>query len=119
MKISNPIRSKQSTKPTLWNDAVVIEQNNQGTANFSWEDNPVGDNAIYFQVVSNSQNDLLSGTYTYDNQFQYYKTRNVVLNVTTTEPSILTSKAQYNFTLMDVSEDNWVNWVVQKSFIAE
>lgn len=116
IKISNPIRLKQIIKPTLWNDEVEIEELQAGMPNFQWADNPVGDNAIYFQVISNPQNDLLSGTYTYENRFQYYNTDNVVLNVTTQKPPDLISNTQYNFTLMDVSEDNWVNWVVQKPF---
>ena len=116
VKISNPIRSKQLRKPTLWNDVVVISESSLGMPTFEWEDNPVGDNAIYFQVISDDENNLLSGTYTYENKFQYYNTDNVVLNVTTQTPPNLTSKVPYNFTLMDVSVDNWVNWVVQKSF---
>jgi hypothetical protein len=116
IKISNPIRSKQITKPTLWDDAVLIDEPQSGMPNFQWEDNPVGGNAIYFQVVSDSGNNLFSGTYTYENRFQYYRTDNVVLNVTTQAPPALVSKTLYNFTLMDVSVDNWVNWVVQKSF---
>ena len=116
IKISNPIRSKQITKPTVWTDAVTIDQTQLGMPNFIWEDNAVGDNAIYFQVISDNQNNLLSGTYTYENHFQYYNTSNVVLNVTTQTPPLLTAGDNYNFTLMDVSEDNWVNWVVLKTF---
>lgn len=116
IKISNPIRTKQITKPTVWNNDVTIDQSVTGMPNFIWEDNPVGDNAIYFQVVSDELDNLLSGTYTYDNQFQYYNTSNVVLNVTTQEPPDLINENVYNFTLMDVSLDNWVNWVVLKTF---
>ena len=119
IKISNPIRTKQLTKLTLWNDAVLIDQSVSGMPDFSWTDNPVGDNAIYFQVVSDVNNNLLSGTYTYDNQFQFYKTSNVVLNVTTQTPPNLINGNSYNFTLMDVSLDNWVNWVVLKTFNAQ
>lgn len=119
IKISNPIRSKQITKPTLWNDEVSINQFQPGMPVFNWIDNPVGDNAIYFQVLSDAEDNLLSGTYTYENQFQYYKTDNVVLNVTTQPVPDLISQDIYNFTLMDVSEDNWVNWVIQKSFTSE
>ena len=97
------------TKPTLWNDEVVIVETPPNMPVFRWEDNAVGDNAIYFQVISDSQNNLLSGTYTYENLFQYYNTDNVVLNVTTQTPPDLVPKASYNFTLVDVSSDNWVN----------
>lgn len=119
IKISNPIRTKQISKPTVWNDEVLINQSQSGMPHFMWEDNPEGDNAIYFQVVSDETNSLLSGTYTYENNFQYYKTSNVVLNVTTQLPPDLILMRNYNFTLMDVSLDNWVNWVIQKSFVAE
>jgi len=119
IKISNPIRSKQITKPTVWTDAVTIDQSQSGMPKFVWENNAVGDNAIYFQVLSNSANDLISGTYTYDNYFQFYNTDNVVLNITSEIPSSLILDEEYNFTLMDVSEDNWVNWVVLKTFLAQ
>ncbi|MGB5417363.1 hypothetical protein [Algibacter sp.] len=119
IKISNPIRSRQISKPTVWNDNVIINQSQSGMPNFMWEDNPEGGNAIYFQIVSDENDNLLSGTYTYENQFQYYNTNNVVLNVTTQTPPDLILNENYNFTLMDVSLDNWVNWVIQKSFIAE
>ena len=119
VKISNPIRSRKISKPTVWNDAVSINQSQVGMPGFLWEDNAYGDNAIYFQVVSDAQNNLLSGTYTYENHFQYYNTTNVVLNVTTQTPPALVLDNEYSFTLMDVSEDNWVNWVVLKTFRIE
>lgn len=116
IKISNPIRSKQISKPTVWTDAVTINQSEATMPSFTWQDNAAGDNAIYFQVISDSQNNLLSGTYTNENTFQYYNTNNVILNITTQTPPNLIHDNTYNFTLMDVSEDNWVNLVVQKMF---
>ena len=119
IKFSNPIRSKQISKPSVWNAEVVINQSQSGMPIFNWANNPVGDNAIYFLVVSDENDNLLSGTYTYENQFQYYNTSNVVLNITSQTPPDLVLSENYNFTLMDVSLDNWVNWVIQKQFIAE
>ena len=119
IKMSNPIRSKQFSKPTIWNDEVAINQSPSGMPKFIWENNPYEDNAIYFQVVSDENDNLLSGTYTYENHFQYYNTNNVVLNITTQTPPDLVLSENYNFTLMDVSQDNWVNWIIQKPFIAE
>lgn len=116
IKISNPIRIKQKSKGTVWNDDVNIDQTIPETPKFKWTDNPFGDNAIYFQVVTNAENDLLSGTYTFENEFQYYNTSNVVLNITIETPPVLISNQSYNFTLMDVSLDNWVNHVAQKNF---
>lgn len=120
IKISNPIRSKQISKPTVWNDEVEIDQSQPEMPVFTWQNNAFGDNAIYFQVVTDEQDNLLSGTYTFENQFQYYNTSNVVLNITTETPPSLSVGTSYNFTLMDVSEDNWVNLVVlNKNFIAQ
>ena len=120
IKISNPIRIKHQTKSTVWIDTVTINQTISGMPVFSWQDNAEGDNAIYFQVISDAQDNLLSGTYTYESMFQYYNTNNVVLNVTTQiPPPDLISGNDYNFTLMDVSLDNWVNLVITKSFIAQ
>lgn len=117
IKLSNPIRTKQITKPSIWNDAVTVETTLMPT--FNWEANAFGDNAIYFQVVSNAQNDFLSGTYTTENEFQYYKLSNVILNITRLTPPELQNNTPYNFTLMDVSIDNWVNLISQKAFITK
>ncbi len=119
IKISNPIRTKQIVKPTVWSDKVTIDQQTTIMPKFTWENNAFGDNAIYFQVVSDTQDNLLSGTYTFENQFQYYNTTNVVLNITTETPPNLVLGSFYNFTLMDVSEDNWVNTVIEKTFEAQ
>ena len=120
IKISNPIRSKPISKPTVWNASVTVDQSVSTMPKFSWLDNAYGDNAIYFQVVSDNKNNLLSGTYTFDNWFQYYNTSNLVLNITTQVPPGLQVNETYNFTLMDVSEDNWVNaLVLNKTFVAE
>jgi len=119
VKISNPIRTRQISKPSVWDEDVSINQDEIGMPNFSWINNEFGDNEIYFQIISNLQNNLLSGTYTFENQFQYYNTSNVVLNITTETPPELSIGTSYNFTLMDVSEDNWVNLVIEKTFEAQ
>jgi len=120
IKISNPIRTKQLSKASNWTDEVDIDQDVSTMPKFNWEKDQFGDNAIYFQIVSDEQNNLLSGTYTLESTFQYYNTSNVVLNITTETPPTLLIGAPYNFTLMDVSEDNWVNlFILNKSFIAE
>jgi len=115
IKISNPIRTKKVTKPSVWNDAVTINNTNTLMPEFNWEVNAVGENAIYFQVVSSVNNDLISGTYTFESNFKFYDLSNVVLNITEGIPQ-LENATDYNFTLMDVSLDNWVNIITQKAF---
>ena len=51
--------------------------------------------------------------------FQFYEVSNVVLDINTTTPEDLVLETEYNFTMMGVSEDNWVNLFIQESFIAE
>lgn len=118
IKMSNPIRTKQIEKPTVWNDEVNIDQEQVLMPKFTWQENAVGDNAIYFQVVSNANNDLISGTYTLESNFTFYDLSNVVLNISEGAPE-LESLNNYNFTLMDVSIDNWVNIVTQKAFVTQ
>jgi len=117
IKISNPILTKSIAKPTIWDNVVNVDQTEASMPKFTWQDNTTGDNAIYFQVISGVNNSLLSGTYTFEPNFQYYNTQNVVLNITTQTPPQLIVNTEYNFTLMDVSEDNWVNLVIEKSFV--
>lgn len=120
IKISNPIRSQQITKPTVWEDIVTVNQDTKGMPSFKWKDNFTGDNAIYFQILSDIQDNLLSGTYTYQPFFQFYKLDNVVLNVTRETPPVLVPNNTYRFTLMDVSLDNWVNLAtLNKNFVSE
>ena len=119
IKVSNPIRIKQNTKPSVWTDTIEIDQQQMGMPEFTWTDDAFGDNAIYFQVLADAQGDLLSGTYTYDNHFQYYNTANVVLNITQENPPDLIQGQTYSFTIMDVSADNWVNAVFTKTFIVQ
>ncbi|CAL2103979.1 conserved protein of unknown function [Tenacibaculum sp. 190130A14a] len=113
---SNPIRIKNQSKPTEWIDEVAIDFPEATTPKFSWNDGTVKENAIYFQVVTDANETLLSGTYTFEKMFQYYNLSNVVLNVTRETPPALILGSNYGFTMMGVSEDNWVNLVIQKSF---
>ncbi len=115
---SNPIRLKQASKPTEYNNAIVIDQTESLMPLFTWEDGIFPDNAIYFQVISDANNDFISGTYTFDKWFQYYKLTNVVLDINRTVPSDLMLNDQYNFSMLAVSLDNWVNLIIEKPFTA-
>lgn len=116
LHLSNPIRLKHHTKPTEFVDKIEVDISTRGMPIFRWDDGIIKENKIYFQVVSNIEDNLLSGTYTFQKQFQYYKLNNVVLNITQDTPPQLDIMNVYNFTLMGVSEDNWVNLFVEKSF---
>ncbi|WP_299218031.1 hypothetical protein [uncultured Aquimarina sp.] len=116
LHLSNPIRLKHITKPTEFTNEVAITTVIEAMPSFSWNDGFIDDNRIYFQLVSDTDDELLSGTYTFQKQFQYYKLDNVVLNITQGTPPQLDLMDSYNFTLMGVSEDNWVNLFIEKNF---
>lgn len=116
LRTAQPIRLKHQTKFTEWIESVSIDNSDVLQPIFSWNDGNIDENEIYFQVLSDARNNLLSGTYTYDRWFQYYNLQNVVLNVTRETPPDLMLNNNYNFTLMAVSIDNWVNLVIQKEF---
>lgn len=114
--LSNPIRLKQLTKPTEYLPQNITVAEPTSTPVFTWEDGRYDDTKIYFQVLSDSQNNLISGTYTFDRTFKFYNLENVVLNITTGTPGPLRSGNSYGITLMAVSEDNWVNMISEKDF---
>lgn len=117
--LSNPIRLKLASKPTQMENELVEIQAKGIEPAFRWQDGAVRENAIYFEVVSDSAQNLISGTYTRDQHWQFYHLDNVVFNIHDIHPApILKPDAKYMFTLMGVSEDNWVNLMVQQEFTA-
>ncbi|WP_291867037.1 hypothetical protein [Maribacter sp.] len=117
--LSNPIRLKHLSKATEYSPENIEIQTNTQMPVFTWQDGTYTDSKIYFQVVANSQSNLISGTYTYDTMFTYYNLDNVVLNVTTGVPPELQKDTNYTFNLMGVSEDNWVNLFSIKPFVLQ
>lgn len=107
--LSNPIRLKQIAKPTEYLPQNLEADASTTTPNFTWTDGTFDDTKIYFQVISDEQENLISGTYTLEKTFRFYELDNVVLNITKGTPSALEKNTSYRFTLMAVSEDNWVN----------
>lgn len=119
IKLATPIKNKKNPQPTLWTSDIEIDQQQPTMPLFTWDVNSEENNAIFFQVLANDNLDLLSGTYTNENKFQYYKLDNVVLNITQNTPPELVLGNNYIFTIMDVSLDNWVNEVIMATFRIE
>jgi hypothetical protein len=120
MHICTPIRMKTNLKPTEVNPSLLTINNTSVNPSFSWEDGMIDENVIYFHIVSDANNNLISGTYTIEKNFTFYNLRNVVFNITdpNSNPQ-LEPNQDYTFTLMGVSEDNWVNLFFEKSFRTE
>ncbi len=120
LHVSNPIRLKTNTKPTEENSTLITVNQNGVNPSFEWEDGLIDENAIYFHVISDSNNEFISGTYTVDKQFSFYDLSNVVFNITdTTSIPALEPNRDYKFTLMAVSEDNWINLYAEKLFFTQ
>ena len=112
-----PIRQKTNPKPTEVNPGLLTIQENNTSPSFQWSDGLIDENVIYFQVISDLDGNFISGTYTLEKNFTFYNLENVVLNISQTDPvPALEVDQEYLFTLMAVSEDNWVNLFVEKEF---
>ena len=118
LHISNAIRLKYNDKPSETNPSLLtIDQSENLSPIFSWLDGVIPENAIYFHAVLDSNNDLISGTYSFDRQFQFYDLSNVVLNIRAINPPpTLQQNEEYTFVLMGVSLDNWVNLFIEQPF---
>ena len=117
LHVCTPIRQKTYVKPTETNAALIEVFENGDTPSFSWVDGAIKENVIYFQVISDLEGNLISGTYTFEQTFTFYDLSNVVFNITTANSTpVLETNKNYKFTLMGVSEDNWVNLFAEKEF---
>ncbi|MEM7657982.1 MAG: hypothetical protein AAF399_17790 [Bacteroidota bacterium] len=120
LHVCQPIRMKTNPKPTEVNPDLGEIMENGTTPSFRWEDGDIQENVIYFQVISDLAGNLISGTYTIEKNFTFYELDNVVFNIT--NPNLtpaLAPNQTYRFTMMGVSEDNWVNLVIEKEFSTE
>ncbi len=115
---SNPIRIKFSEKPTEVNNSLLtLDQTESLSPRFTWEDGLIPENAIYFHAITGTDGNLLSGTYTFDKTWQFYDLSNVVLNIRDINPPpSLSPNNNYQYTMLAVSLDNWVNLIIQRDF---
>ena len=118
--VCTPIRLKTNLKPTEINPDLAMINSTGLNPSFSWEDGLIKENVIYFQVISDSNNNLISGTYTIEKNFTFYDLSNVVFNITDPNANpTLAPNQDYRFTLMGVSEDNWVDLFFEKEFTTD
>lgn len=121
LHVCDPVKMKQNFKPTIYDPGKFeFDLTSPTEPLFSWEADTDPETVIYFQVVSDTVGNLISGTYTYDKYWQFYDLSNVVLNIhDVSPPPELSPSTKYNFMLMAVSEDNWVNLAGMKEFVTE
>ncbi len=116
LRVSDPIKILHKTRETETDQNLITISENGIEPMFSWNDGTHAENVIYFQVVADKHGDLISGTYTTDKFFNFYNTSNVVINIREFPVPFLNNGEHYTFTLMAVSDDNWVNVAATKEF---
>jgi hypothetical protein len=117
LHICRAINLKTNVKPTQIAPELMNVTENGTTPGFQWDDGWYDDNVIYFQIVSDLQGNLISGTYTVERNWDFYDLSNVVLNIHDVTPTpSLVADSTYAFTLMSVSYDNWVNLMGEVQF---
>ena len=107
--LSDPVRLRHLTFPTEMNGELITVVEQATTPSFSWTDGIYTTNDIYFQVITDTLMNFISGTYTRDRSFQFYDLTNVVLDINEGNIPVLLPNSSYDFTLMAVDDDNWVN----------
>jgi hypothetical protein len=118
LHISEPIRTKNNSKATQYSTEVEIIETAPLMPIFNWTDGTFAENINYFQAVSKNDNTFLSGTFTTEKSFQYYNEANIIGKIHTVTPESLVTDDTYKFALYGISEDNWVNLIIQTSFVA-
>lgn len=120
LHVSNAIRLKYPILPTEYDNSKVVVTQDGTNPTFSWADHQNDLDVIFFQVISDRNDNLISGTYTFDKTFTFYDLSNVVLNIRDVSPApALEPQTSYKFTLMTVSSDNWVNLIAEQEFTTE
>lgn len=117
LRICDPVLIKVKFQATVWAPHKMEVIPNGINPTFTWEEYSHIENAIHFNVVSDTTGNLISGTYTNDTAWTFYDLTNVTLNIKDVTPApTLNSLTNYKFTLMSVSDDNWVTTFGQKDF---
>ncbi|WP_158840946.1 hypothetical protein [Polaribacter sp. L3A8] len=116
---SAPVKIKILNRPTEWLTELSVDFPETLKPKFTWLDGKYLESTNYLQVITDSESNFLSGTFTENKTFQYYVDTNVIAKINLETPADLIFDDEYNVTVMGISEDNWVNLVIQESFIVE
>ncbi|AUC86349.1 hypothetical protein CW731_14155 [Polaribacter sp. ALD11] len=118
LRISKPIKLNNISKSTQYSDEVIINYKTTIEPNFTWEDSATKESVLYFQVITDEEEEFISGTHTKEKFFQYYNLSNTVEpEINTVIVKDLVEDEVYNFTMMGINEDNWVNIIIKEQFI--
>lgn len=112
-----PIEILSKDQEALRDNDINIDQSDILNPSFDWPESTIDPSSIYFHlIVDSDDNEAISGTYSYENTFTFYMLDNVVFNVTEkSDPQLFVDK-NYEITLMQVSDNNWVTKISTKVF---
>ncbi|MEO1029870.1 MAG: hypothetical protein AAFX55_00615 [Bacteroidota bacterium] len=119
IKLSSPIRINNLFQQTQYMADIGINQEQSGMPIFDWNVQSYDDNAFFFEIMKGDTSEVLSLTFTNESRFQYFDLANVTLNLSTASPPNLVIGNDYEFMVLDVGLDHWINTVYHYNFIAE
>ena len=117
--ISKAIQIESGTIQTEYNNSLVrIDTSAGSNPSFTWRDGLRPGNVKYFQGVVNPMGDLMAGTFTEGNSYQYKDFSTVIetLHLISDPLPDLEAGINYRFVLMGISATNWVNMIADTSF---
>ena len=118
---SDPIQLKNKSQPTVWKAATDLEVTFPETLVplFTWSDFGITTNDRYFHLITTNSSSFISGVYTQQNSFKYNDFSNTTSNINTITPPDLILENTYKTKVLGISNENWVNLVIEKSFDIE
>ncbi len=119
IKLSSPIRIKNIIQQTQYLEDITINQEESTKPLFNWNVESYENNAFFFELMNNTEQEVLSLTLTNENRFRYFDLENVTLNLSNHIPPNLVLGDSYEFIVLDISIDNWINTVYSNNFIVE
>ena len=116
LHISEPIQLRPKASPTADIDEDIAVNVSGTYPNFDWSEINVPANTIYFSVITDSDNNFVSGVYTTDDYWQFYDEYNIVLDVNENTIPVLNPNTSYKFVHMGVDDENWVHSYGERVF---
>lgn len=117
LHISDLILLKNKSKTTQYTNDVSITYTTTTTPKFIWQDAATTEQDTYLQILTDNKDNFISGTYTKQQTFQFYDESNIVASLNETTPNALVADEIYNFTMINIGEDNWVDLIIEEQFI--
>lgn len=113
---SEPISIKRQRLGTIYDNLVNLDFSTALQPKFSW--NPAVDNQFYHQVVSDVNDNFLTGTFTELPTFRYGSFNNVIDVISLNIPDLVLNE-DYKFTLFAIDVEFWVNVISTRDFVAQ